>query len=404
VSLRDHPTRHCAGLVAALLLLVAPRPAAARCHVGIENQLIPLPIYSTLPNEGSTWGVMPVILRVCPEGARTESIIAPSVSWNSVIHYTGTFRLYHYPTADTALTVIASASTNINYNGLLIWQRQPTERGESTDDVLLRVQRTVFERFFGLGPDTRSSDESSYTSLRFIANARRGLNVVDHLNLGVTVGFERDSVESIGVPGLPLTTEVFPDAPGIRGATLASQGLDVRYDDRQGGDYAERGFRVDVAGAVVEGLSGSPTFLRGGLQARAVVRETSRVSGAARAYWTGVTSGGAPFYQQGTLGGSLLMRGFTEGRFVDRQAWTFELEQRIRLVRTHLFGVIADWRVDPFLATGQVFGSFADAASRPQLAGGFGLRAFVHPNVLGRVDVAYAGEGVKVYVELGYPY
>jgi hypothetical protein len=394
---------HCAGLVAALLLVVA-RPAAAGCHSDLDTQLIPLPIYATLPNEGSTWGAMPVILRVCPDGARTESIVAPSVSWNSVIRATGTFRLYHYPTGDSSLTVIVSASTRINYNGLLVWQRLPTARWESTDDVLLRVQRTVFERFFGLGPDSRASDESSYTSLRFIANARRGLNVAEHLNLGVTLGLERDAVESIGVPGLPLTPEVFPGVPGIHGATLASQGLDVRYDDRVGGDYAERGFRIDLGGGVVEGLSGSPSYLRAAFQARAIAAETSRVSGAARFYWAGVTSGGAPFYQQGTLGGSLLLRGFTEGRFVDRQAWTVELEQRVRLVRTHIFGVVADWRADPFLAIGQVFGSFADAASRPRVSGGVGLRAFVRPNVLGRVDVAYAGEGVKVYVELGYPY
>ena len=100
----------------------------------------------------------------------------------------------------------------------------------------------------------------------------------------------------------------------------------------------------------------------------------------------------------------MLLRGFTEGRFVDRQAWTLELEQRIRVLRTHIFGVVADWRVDPFVAAGQVFDRLDDAASRPRTAVGAGLRAFVHPNILGRVDVAYAGEGVKVYVELGYPY
>lgn len=348
--------------------------------------------------------MLPVLLRVCPDDQRTQSIIAPSLSWNSVIRFTGTFRLYYYPTDDSSLTVIVSASTRTNYNNLLVWQRLPTAVGHSTDELFLRAQRTVFQRFFGFGPDTPASAESSYTSLRFIATGRRGLNVAEHLNLGITVGLERDSVESIGVPGLPLTPQVFPEAPGIRGATLASQGLDIRYDDRKGGDYTERGFRVDLGGAVVEGLSGSPTFLRGRLQARAVVREAPRVSGAARFFWSGVTSGSAPFYQQSSLGGSLLLRGFTEGRFVDRQAWTLELEQRIRLIQTHIFGVVADWRVDPFIATGQVFGRFADLASRPQLAGGVGFRAFVHPNVLGRIDVASAGEGVKVYVELGYPY
>lgn len=403
MNLRAPEPRLCGGVLAALAVALAGR-AGAVCPRELTTQLIPLPVYATLPNEGDTWGVLPVFLRVCPDDQRTESIIAPSATWNSVIRFTGTFRWYYYPTPDTTLTLIASASTRINANGLLVWQRLPTPAGASTDEVLLRAQRTVFKRFFGIGPETPPSAESSYTGVRFLANARRGVNLVEHLNLGVTLGVERDAVESTGVPGLPLTPQVFPDAPGIHGATLASQGLDLRYDDRVGGDYAERGFRVDLGGALVEGLEGTPTFLRAAMQFRAVVAELPRVSGAARLYWSAVSSRRAPFYQQSTLGGSYLLRGFTEGRFVDRQAWTLELEQRIRVLQTNIFGVVADWRVDPFVATGQVFDGLDDVASRPRIAVGAGFRAFIRPNVLGRVDVAYAGEGVKVYVEIGYPY
>ena len=64
----------------------------------------------------------------------------------------------------------------------------------------------------------------------------------------------------------------------------------------------------------------------------------------------------------------------------------------------------ADWRIDPFIAFGQVFRSLGEAFSRPQVAAGVGFRAWVRPNVLGRVDVANGGEGWKVYVEIGYPY
>jgi hypothetical protein len=347
---------------------------------------------------------MPVFLRVCPDGARTESIIAPSLSWNSVIQFTGTFRWYYYPSDDTALTVIASASTRINYNALLVWHRLPVAAGLWRDEASLRVQRSAFFRFFGLGPDTPTSAESSYTGLRTVASARRGRNLAQHLNLGLTLGFERWAIEAVGVPGLPLSRLAFPDAPGMRGATLASQGVDLRYDDRRGGDYAERGFRVDLSSAVVEGLSGSPTHLRAGFQARGIVPELDGLSGAGRLYWSGVSSGRAPFFRQSSLGGSLLLRGFTEDRFVDRQAWTLELEQRVRLFQTHIFGVTADWRMDPFVAVGQVFGAFDEALSRPQATAGVGFRAFVHPNVLGRVDVANGGEGFKVYVEIGYPY
>jgi Omp85 superfamily domain len=390
--------------VAAAFALLWWGRAAAECRPGLKTEIIPLPVYATLPNEGNTWGVMPVFLRVCPEGERTESIIAPSLTWNSVIRYTSTVRWFYYPSDDTSMTLIGSASTRTNFNLLFVWQHVPTTPAVWTDEATVRVQRSVFFRFFGLGPDTLPGAESSYTGLRTYAIARLGRNLAPYLNLGASLGVERDGVEANGVPGLPLSGTAFPDAPGVHGATLATQGIDLRYDDRSGGDYAERGFRLDLSASVVEGLDGSPTYLRGGMQVRGIVPELSWLSGAARLYWNGVTSGRAPFYQQSSLGGSLLMRGFTEDRFIDRQAWTIELEQRVRLFQTHIFGVVADWRADPFLAVGQVFGAFSEAASHPKVTAGIGFRAFVHPNVLGRVDVANGGEGFKVYVELGYPY
>ena len=389
-------------LVAALLGWAAP--AIGACARPIATRLIPLPVWATLPNEGDTWGAMPVFLRVCPENERTESILAPSATWNSVIHYTGTFRLYHYPTDDTTFTLIASASTRINYNALVMWQKLPTRPGAWTDELTLRAQRSAFYRYFGLGPDTPESAESSYTTRRGYVTARRGLNIAPSLNLGALIGIERDLVEAIGVPGLPLTRDVFADAPGIGGASLLWQGASLRYDDRVGGDYAERGVRMELSAAIVEGLDGSPDFFRGSFQASGIVRELDWLSGAARLAWSGVSSGAAPFYQQSRLGGSLMLRGFTLDRFADRQAWTAELEQRIRVLQTHIYGVVADWRIDPFIAVGQVFGRFDEALSRPKLALGLGLRAFVRSNVLGRIDLAAGGEGLKVYVELGYPY
>ncbi len=64
----------------------------------------------------------------------------------------------------------------------------------------------------------------------------------------------------------------------------------------------------------------------------------------------------------------------------------------------------ADWRVDPFIAVGQVYGPLHEVLSHPRLTGGLGFRAWVRPNVVGRIDVATGGEGLKVYVEIGYPY
>lgn len=374
------------------------------CGKPLETQTVPLPVWGTDPNEGNTWGAMPVFIHVCPADQRTHWILAPSLTWNSIIHYSGTVRFYDYPDPDTTLSVVASVSTRINYNLLVIWQRVPTAQGAWTDEATVRVQRTAFDRFYGLGPDAPAGAESSYTGARALATVRRGMNLLGPFNAGLSVGAEYDGIEDRGVMGLPLAPEMFPGTPGMAGASTLWQGVDVRYDDRVGGDFAEQGIRLEASAAVVEGLQRSPTFLRFGAQARGVWPELSWLSGAARAAWSDVTDANAPFYLQSELGGSYLMRGFGEGRFIDRQSWTVEAEQRIRLLRTHVAGVVADWRLDPFVAAGQVFGDFADAVSRPQTAVGVGLRAFVHPNIVGRVDLATGGEGTKAYVEIGYPY
>ncbi|HEX9574322.1 MAG TPA: hypothetical protein VF994_09510 [Myxococcales bacterium] len=347
---------------------------------------------------------MPVFLRVCDANQRTESIIAPSVTWNDVIHATGTFRWFHYPTDDQTLTFVASVSTRINSGVLLLWKDLPRGPGASTSEIELRWQRSVFYRFFGLGPDTPAEAESSYTRVRGHAAARRGLNLGGNWNVGVTVLFDGDLVQDLGVPGLPLSRREFPAVPGMGGSTLLGQTIDARFDTRERGENSERGFFAELAAGAVEGLAGSPAYLMSHAQVRALQPETEWISAAARFDWRGVSSPRAPFYAQSSLGGAYFLRGFTEDRFVDQNAWTFEMEQRIRLFQTHIYGVTADWRIDPFIAVGQVYRALDEAFSHPRVVAGAGFRAWVRPNVVGRVDVANGGEGWKVYVEIGYPY
>lgn len=302
------------------------------------------------------------------------------------------------------MNVIISMSTRINYRAWIEWRHLPTLEGELTEEVVARVARTAFARFYGIGADTKHDEVSSYTQRVALFEDRRGLNLPHSINVGLAIGVEHAAVENQGVPGLPLAPMEFPDAPGMGGATTISQGLDVRYDDRTGRDFAESGLRFDAAGAAVEGLHDSPNFFRFRAEGRAIWPELSWLSGASHLLWTAVTADDAPFYLQSELGGAFLLRGFNFGRFIDRQAWTVEVEQRIRIFQTHMFGVTTDWRIDPFVTAGQVFSDWNGAFDQPQVAAGVGLRAFVHPNIVGRIDLADGGEGLKVYVEIGYPY
>jgi hypothetical protein len=386
----------------ALLLALLSRAALADCD--LSTRIIPLPVYATEPNEGSTYGAMPVFLRVCDPTQRTYAIVAPSVTWNDVIHLTGTFRYYGYPSDTESITAILSASTRINSNALLRWSDLPREPGSFSRSVEFRWERSAFYRFFGFGPDTAAQDETSYTRLRAHLNGRAGINFDGGWNAGVEALLHHDDVQDLGIEGLPLSRRVFPNAPGMQGATTLGQAIDLRYDSRASGDYSSEGIFSDLSLGIVEGLQNSPVFARGRFALRALAPELGWLSFAGRIEAGFVSSREAPFYDQSALGGSFLLRGFTENRFVDQNAWTVEVEQRVRLFQLHVFGVTADARIDPFVGAGQVFESLDHAFSHPRPVAGAGFRAFVHPNVLGRIDVATGGEGVEVYVEIGYPY
>lgn len=367
-------------------------------------KIIPLPIYSTLPNEGSTFGFMPVFLTVDDQTQHTLSIIAPSVSWNRTIQYTSTFRMYLYPSLDETINIIPSISSNINRALTLEYFNLPRQEGGYTREAFLHFRRSLFYRFFGIGPQTKSSDETSYTRLGGEAGFRIGKNITRSLNIGFRAQLERELVEKKHIAYLPLSSDVYPGAPGMGGATNFFEGFSIRYDTRELHEYSPQGFESELRAGYVEGLSGSKNFARIQGEMKGMWEETSQVQGAARAFWSYTPGSGIPFFDQSSLGGSYVLRGFTEDRFIDKGAWEAEIEQRITFLRTHIYGVETDWRVDPFIAVGQVYADTKDFFRYAKISGGLGFRAFVHPNIVGRVDTAVGGEGIKVYVELGYPF
>jgi hypothetical protein len=367
-------------------------------------RLFPLPLYATSPNEGSTYGVLPVFLRI--RGGRTTSITAPSVSWNSAAGVNGTFRFYSFARPNRAWLLIASASTHVNRSARFDYRDVPGDVGRPTLEVQGIARRNIFYRFYGIGPDTNKEDVSSYIRELALLSVRAGVNVLPHLNLGARAGVRGDRPQEGTVFGLPSTQIKYAGTPGLSGAGLATLELSLRYDSRLRGDYSRSGFASELHAARDLGFDGGVSLWRLTWHTRGLVREASFLTGAARLYWTDQWGGGpnVPFFYRSMLGGDTLFRAFTEDRFIDRGAWEAELEQRFLIFRTTWFGVVTDWRIDPFVAAGQVYPDVAHIASHIRPAGGVGFRAFVYPNVLGRVDVAYSSDGLVAFVLMGYPY
>jgi len=386
------------GLLAAVCLAATADPAAAK------TRFFPLPMYTTVPNEGSTYGAMPVFMVADDDDPdKVKSITAPSVSWNSSAGVTGTYRYYRYFELFRSWHLLLSASTTINRSLWFTYDDARRTPRALTLNILVRVRRNLFYRYWGLGPNTTPEGESSYTRLFAIASARVGWNLTSNLNLGAYGEARGDRPERHALEGLPATQDLYPDAPGLDGSALVRAGLTVRYDTRLQGDYAPAGFAAELSGDVGHGITGVGWIGQFTGTARVLVPEFSFLQGAARFYWMQVVGNDVPFYDRASLGGEVLFRGFPENRFIDMGAWEVEVEQRVKLFQTHFFGVVADWRIDPFVAAGQVYGQTAPW-EHVRVGAGAGLRMFIHPDILGRVDLAYAGEGLRAYVVLGYPY
>ena len=156
-----------------------------------RTQIIPLPLFATLPNEGNTYGVLPVFLRVNAEG-QTTSITAPSVSWNSSAGVNTTFRYYDVASSVRSWSVVAAFATNINRSFRFQYKDTPGQRGRWNLEVQAIARRSLFFRYFGAGPDSEGRDESSYPRTVALLGVRAGLNVLPHFNVGVRGGLRGD--------------------------------------------------------------------------------------------------------------------------------------------------------------------------------------------------------------------
>jgi hemolysin activation/secretion protein len=123
-------------------------------------------------------------------------------------------------------------------------------------------------------------------------------------------------------------------------------------------------------------------------------------------------SGDIPFWALSSLGGdrSIIgerqpLRGFGEGRFLDRNMFSGTLELRTRVFDLNLFSQTLTFEAAPFIDTGQVFHRMSDSPiSHLHYAGGIGFRGIAHPFIVGYVDIGYGDEGVAIFSGINYPF
>jgi outer membrane protein assembly factor BamA len=384
-------------------VLALPGPAAAVT----SYSFFPLPAFDTDPNEGETYGVLPVWMFKDTDG-RVRSILAPSVTYNEIRGVTGTFRFFYYPGGTERLDLVASYSEKIDRELDLHYRNLDLFGGRFHADLQLLHERTSSVRFFGIGPESQEEDETNMTLEVTGVYAIFGVNITRTMRLSLGETLQRFEVGRGGVPGLPFTGDVFPDLPGIEGATIHAQRVALIHDSRDSRTTPTEGLYASVfAEASTELLGSDADYIRAGVEGIFLKPFLDRrVIFVSRGLFEGISGeSSTPFEVLPRLGGVDSLRGFGENRFFGDARLLFDVEVRLKVLRMRVFGVNAEFEIAPFVDVGKVFDSWSQFLDTPfEITPGVGFRGLAPPSVVGHIEFAYSREGPAIYVGLDYPF
>jgi outer membrane protein assembly factor BamA len=284
-------------------------------------------------------------------------------------------------------------------------------------------QRTLTRRFFGLGPDTKESAESSFTDEVADASFRADLALPGPGGGWIATAGLRGEHHNLArgrASGVPSTEDAYPvlfkDADGLS-AIYVTAGL--RYDTRDSQHQPYSGWRVGVIadaaawqsdgslGAIVTAYGSfvlpMPALFHSGGDAREENPPTDTI---ALGFQVDTTVGDLPFYDLPSLGGSSTLRGYIANRFTDDSAWHAVAEYRFwviprgfRLTRTIRIERVG---LALFGELGTVAPSLGDLPeARIHASYGVGLRISLERLAIFRADLGFSDEGTNLTVAFG---
>jgi len=334
------------------------------------------------------------------------------------------------------LGAFASYTTKGQQKYRLIWRRWLEHRDLPEGGVIIEernhldafggYEKSLTRRFFGLGPDTREQDETSYTDEVLDVGARADFAFPGLAgNWVATLGVrgEHHDLAPGKVSDHPTTNEVFPQLfhdANHHDAFIVTTGF--RYDTRDSQHQPYSGFQAGVLfDAPVWQSGGSPgmvatvfgnvafrvppLFHRGGDK----FEENPPTDTVALAAFVQSSAGELPFYALPRLGGNDTLRGYIANRFTGNSAWHMTAEHRLWVIprgiaftdtiRVERIGVA------PFIDVGTVANSLDKLPeARVHASYGLGLRFSLERTAMFRADIGFSPEGMNFTIAFGLPF
>ena len=113
-----------------------------------------------------------------------------------------------------------------------------------------------------------------------------------------------------------------------------------------------------------------------------------------------------PFYELTKIGGRSTIRGYGEARFVDRNGFVVNIEERVKITEIEIMGNRLWIQLAGFVDFGRVYAE-ADARTfkDTKIAAGAAVRLIVtDSDLVTSIDMGFSDEGTAVFVNLDYPF
>jgi outer membrane protein assembly factor BamA len=370
-----------------------------------DKTLVPLPIFTTDPNERQTYGALLAIIDA-REGA-FHSLLVPTLTYNSLLGAAGSVHYERYFDHDTKFDTDLAQSTR-NQAFYRLRYADPTlsnARYLVQGFGLYENDRTA--RFFGIGADSLESNETNYTLRQGGGELEFGQRLRPELLISLTERLRSVTIRRGAVDSLPFLQDAFTDIPGEDGSFVWAHRLALTYDTRDSQITPTKGRFGQVFVEVADEAIGSKaSFVRYGLEGRWLWPHLGeRLVFAVRGLLDRVDGSNIPFFELSELGGDETLRGFGENRFLDEGRVLVNAEERVRVFQINYGNVRTDIELAVFTDVGRVFHTFSDLSSgKIQAVIGGGIRFLAASQIVAKIDVGLGSEGVAVFTGLDYPF
>lgn len=370
----------------------------------------PVPVFETRPDEGESYGLMPVVLLSDRDTKAIRVILAAVGQYNSITRFGGAGVLFYYPDPhrrpDEVVELYFELAERYYRETTLRYFNPRFQKNFYLDTAFVWL-KTPFRRFYGFGAGSPENGESNFTSRNFSLDLTAGYYLAKHLRLNVAEHFLTTDLITRAFLNVSDTLTRYGGGAGVYDATNFAHEISASFDTRHNGEYSKQGIFAEAgyffshknlgSDVTFQGFRVEGTFLKPWWDSRMVT--------VFRGSLKDIYGSNIPFYLQSSLGGDRELRSYIPDRFTDNGKWIFSLEQRIRVLKKNIFGIPVEFHADPFFEVGRVFHNLENfSLTNLQPVVGLGLRGIVPPNVVGRLDIAVGREGYNVYTMLGYPF